>query len=189
MTSILKLFALLFAVLLPAVQAQAATLSPGDNVTVQYLNDGTVRRTNTGTISAIGGGADTSLYTVLQIDLNSGAAGDGFNITVAGNYCGFSCDGSDITMLFTGLDFGSTYAIDNFVNNTSYAVTANVINSSSFSLTWSENLGFGTYLPAGVLFSGTFGPVPSTVPLPAGLNLLLSALGLLGWHKARKVRA
>jgi hypothetical protein len=186
MTSILKLFALLFAVLLPAVQVEAATLSPGDAVTVQYLDDGVVRQTRNGTV---GGGSEVSLYSVIPVDLNAGAAGDGFTVSSLNNYCGFTCNGSDITLLFSGLDFGSTFAIDNFVNNTSYDVTANVINSSSFSLTWNENLGRGSYLPAGVLFSGTFGPVPSTVPLPAGLTLLLSALGLLGWHKARKVRA
>lgn len=167
--------------------AQAATLSIGDAFSFEWQINGITAQTFNSTVTT---GTDLSLFGVLPVDLNTGPAGDGFTISSLNNYCGFLCDGSTISLVFSGLDFGTDFTIDNFVNNSNFSVTASVLSATSFSLSWLEPVLFSNSdLPQGLLFAGTFGTVPAPVPLPAGAPLLLSALGVLAWRRKQAAPA
>jgi hypothetical protein len=166
----------------------AATLTSGDQVTLQYTHGGTSIYQDT---STVGSGHEFSLYNALPIDLNAGIDGDGFSLSSNGNYCGIRCDGQEAKLTFSGLDFGTDFTIENFVNNSGYAMTTTVHDSSSFSLSWTEATDYRAYMPQGVLFSASFGTAvtPAAVPLPAGAPLLIAALGMLAWRRKKPATA
>ncbi len=174
-----------FALVMGTSAAQGASLLAGDNISVSFIDDGNTASTWNGTIGA---GADITPYGALSIDLNTGPAGDGFSVTSNGTYCGFVCNGSTVSMLFTGLDFGTDFTIDNFVNTTGLSAFTTVISDTSFSITWIDNSGSANFFPGTVAFSGTFGtvtPVQVPLPLPAAM-LAFACSGLL---VARRKRA
>jgi hypothetical protein len=183
MKAVIKSIIAAMALSMPLSVAQAATLSVGDAFSFERQTNGITSQAANSTIT---NGTDLTIFGVIPIDLNAGASGDGFTISSLGNYCGFNCNGSTTSFIFSGLDFGTAFTIDNFVNNSGYSVTTSVLSATSFSISWLEPVLFSnTDFPSGLVFSGTFGTVvaPATVPVPAGAPLLLSALGLLVWRR------
>ncbi len=165
------------AVVIGTSTAHGASLLAGDNVSLDFVDDGTTVSSWSGTIGA---GRDLNPYSALSIDLNTGPAGDGFTITSNGTYCGLSCNGSTVEMIFTGLDFGTAFTVDNFVDTTGLSAFTTILSDTSFSITWT-GAGGAHFFPGTVAFSGTFGTVtPIAVPLPLPAAMLgIAGFGLM----------
>ncbi len=169
------------AVVIGTPSAHAASLLAGDFVTLGFVDDGAPVSTWNGTIGA---GADIIPYGALNIDLNAGPAGDQFTISSNGTYCGLACDGSIVSMVFTGLDFGTPFSVDNFVDTTGLNAFVTVLSDTSFSITWTGASG-AHFFPATTAFSGSFGTI-APVPLPAPLALLAFGVGGLALKGRRR---
>lgn len=168
------------AVVIGTSTAQGASLAPGDVVSLAFVDDGATVSTFGGTIGA---GTDITPYGALQVELNGGLGGDLFSVTSNGTYCGLACDGSTVSMVFTGLDFGTAFTIDNFVDTSGLNAFATVLSNTSFSITWTGAPG-AHFFPGIAAFSGSFGTV-TPVPLPASFGYLLLGLGGLAFLRRK----
>lgn len=191
-----KIAALSTAIAIVASTAAALPLAPGDDFTMDYLDNGILQASFNGTVRT---GVDLSPFGgALSVDMNAGPDGDAFTITSNGNYCGWSCASSVETIRFSGLDFGASgFVVNNFVDNTGAGSSGGVgailtvLSPGSFEITWTDPVGLIAMFTTGdVAFSGTFAEdVPSTpvpVPVPASAPLALIGFGALAMMRRRR---
>lgn len=180
----LSSLACVLACALSMTAARAATLPVGQLITVDTYVGGTLTQSFQGTV---GDGADVDMIG-FGLYLNEGPAGDGFYLRSKGYYCGWSCQGEDITFMIRGLTFARAFDIDApYIEFATGAMT--VESPSAFSISWTnDGTDTQTYV-ARRFFEGRF--VLAPVPLPAGAPMLGAGLTVFAvWtrHQRRKDR-
>ena len=184
--SVLVAVALLGAV---AGNANAATLT-GVSVSIRLesINGLTGVATDFGTRTVLvdGGGEDGNFFTTQLFDFDAGANGNEFTVRSTQSFSAITSPANLVRWTLSGLNFTDGSILTGFTGLGPFGDFTTEIGPTSLVITYQDRP-----IPTGIYFRGIFetsSDIVSTVPVPAALPLLTTALagiGFLSWRRQR----